>query len=176
MNNATSSSLIILDEIGRGTSTFDGLSIAWAVMEYVSKNIRAKTLFSTHYHELTELEGRIDGVKNYRITVKELNGSIVFLHKIARGGTNKSFGIEVAALAGVPSDVCVRAKEIVTLLENSNVSLNLQQIEQQSNSRQVTKTAQEVSSILRDIDVNRISPIEAFDILNSLVKKVKENG
>ncbi len=176
LNNATKNSLIILDEIGRGTSTFDGLSIAWAVMEYVSQKICAKTLFSTHYHELTDLEGRVDGVKNYRITVKELNGSIVFLHKIARGGTNKSFGIEVASLAGVPMDVCIRAREIVSLLENSNVSLNLDEVEHLSAERQVTKTSQEVSSILRDIDMNRISPIEAFDILNSLVKKVKENG
>ena len=176
LNNATQNSLIILDEVGRGTSTFDGLSIAWAVMEYVSKNIRAKTLFSTHYHELTDLEGRVDGVKNYRITVKELNGTIVFLHKIARGGTNKSFGIEVASLAGVPDEVCARAREIVTLLENSSISLNLDEIEQSNNAKQVTKTAQEVSYVLRDIDMDRISPIEAFDILNSLVKKVKENG
>ncbi len=176
LNNATKNSLIILDEIGRGTSTFDGLAIAWAVMEYVSQKICAKTLFSTHYHELTDLEGRVEGVKNYRITVKELNGSVVFLHKIARGGTNKSFGIEVASLAGVPSDVCGRAREIVTLLENSNVSLNIDKAEQLSASRQVTKTSQEVSSILRDIDMNRVSPIEAFDILNTLVKKVKENG
>ena len=176
LNNATRKSLIILDEVGRGTSTFDGLSIAWAVMEYVSKNICAKTLFSTHYHELTDLEGRVDGVKNYRVTVKELNGTIVFLHKIARGGTNKSFGIEVASLAGVPDEVCARAKQIVTMLENSNVSLNLDEIQHISNSRQVTKTAQEVSAILRDIDINRVSPIEAFDILNSLVKKVKDNG
>ena len=176
LNNATKNSLIILDEIGRGTSTFDGLSIAWAVMEYVSNNICAKTLFSTHYHELTELEGRIDGVKNYRITVKELNGTIVFLHKIARGGTNKSFGIEVASLAGVPDEVCRRAREIVNLLENSNVSLNLEEIEQKSGTRQIAKTAQEVSSILRDVNMDRVSPIEAFDILNSLVKKVKDNG
>ncbi len=176
LNNATKNSLIILDEVGRGTSTFDGLSIAWAVMEYVSKNIRAKTLFSTHYHELTDLEGRVDGVKNYRITVKELNGTVVFLHKIARGGANKSFGIEVAALAGVPDEVCARAKEIVTMLENSNVSLNLDEIEHISETRQVNKTSREVSSVLRDLDMNRISPIEAFDILNTLVKKVKENG
>ena len=176
LNNATQNSLIILDEVGRGTSTFDGLSIAWAVMEYVSKHICAKTLFSTHYHELTDLEGRVNGVKNYRIMAKELNGTIVFLHKIARGGTNKSFGIEVAGLAGVPNEVCVRAREIVNLLENSSISLNLDEIEQHSNARQVTKTAQEVSYILRDIDMDRVTPIEAFDILNSLVKKVKENG
>ena len=176
LNNATQNSLIILDEIGRGTSTFDGLSIAWAVMEYASQKIAAKTLFSTHYHELTDLEGRVDGVKNYRVTVKELNGTIVFLHKIARGGTNKSFGIEVASLAGVPDEVCTRAREIVSMLENSNINLNLDTVQNSANTRQVAKTAQEVSSILRDIDVNRISPIEAFDILNSLVKKVKENG
>ena len=176
LNNATKNSLIILDEIGRGTSTFDGLSIAWAVMEYASQKIAAKTLFSTHYHELTDLEGRVDGVKNYRVTVKELNGTIVFLHKIARGGTNKSFGIEVAALAGVPDEVCKRAKEIVSMLENSDVTINLEQVQNSDNTRQVAKTAQEVASVLRDIDINRVSPIEAFDILNSLVKKVKENG
>lgn len=175
LNNATSKSLIILDEVGRGTSTFDGLSIAWAVMEYVSKNICAKTLFSTHYHELTDLEGRVDGVKNYRVTVKEFNGSVVFLHKIARGGANKSFGIEVAALAGVPDEVCSRAKEIVALLENSNISLNLDEIvsDEAKKQKQFNKVAQEVTAILRDIDINKVSPIEAFDILNTLVKKVK---
>ena len=145
-------------------------------MEYASQKIGAKTLFSTHYHELTDLEGRVDGVKNYRVTVKELNGTIVFLHKIVRGGTNKSFGIEVASLAGVPDEVCARAREIVSMLENSDISFNLEEVQNSDNSRQVAKTAQEVTSVLRDIDVNRISPIEAFDILNSLVKKVKENG
>jgi len=176
LNNATPRSLIILDEVGRGTSTFDGLSIAWAVMEYVSKHICAKTLFSTHYHELTDLEGRVDGVKNYCVTVKEYNGSVVFLHKIARGGASKSFGIEVAALAGVPIEVCDRAKEIVTLLENSNVSLNLDEItdcKARETQRRLAKNAQEVTAILRDIDINKVSPIEAFDILNTLVKKVK---
>lgn len=177
LNNATQNSLIILDEVGRGTSTFDGLSIAWAVMEYVSKNIRAKTLFSTHYHELTDLEGRVDGVKNYRVTVKEFNGSVVFLHKIARGGANKSFGIEVAALAGVPEDVCVRAKDIVKMLENSNLSFNLNALnEDKLKEKQLARSAQEVVSVLRDIDMNKTSPIEAFDVLNSLVKKVKNNG
>ncbi len=177
LNNATQNSLIILDEVGRGTSTFDGLSIAWAVMEYVSKNIRAKTLFSTHYHELTDLEGRVDGVKNYRVTVKEFNGSVVFLHKIARGCANKSFGIEVAALAGVPEDVCVRAKDIVKMLENSNLSFNLNALnEDKLKEKQLARSAQEVVSVLRDIDMNKTSPIEAFDVLNSLVKKVKNNG
>ena len=178
LNNATKNSLIILDEVGRGTSTFDGLSIAWAVMEYVSNNICAKTLFSTHYHELTDLEGRVDGVKNYRVTVKEFNGSVIFLHKIARGGANKSFGIEVASLAGVPQDVCDRAKQIVSMLENSNINISLDKITSQNGNsdREFAKTAREVTAVLRDIDMNKTSPIEAFDILNTLVKKVKNNG
>lgn len=176
LNNATQNSLIILDEVGRGTSTFDGLSIAWAVMEYVSRNVRAKTLFATHYHELTELEGKVDGVKNYRITVKEYNGSVIFLHKIARGGANKSFGIEVARLAGVPQAVCERARQIVSMLENSSVSYSLDKIQSDAQSRKSNKVAQEVAAILRDIDINKISPIEAFDVLNSLVKRIKENG
>ncbi len=175
LNNATPNSLIILDEVGRGTSTFDGLSIAWAVMEYVSSKIHAKTLFATHYHELTDLEGRVDGVKNYRITVKEFNGSVVFLHKIVRGGTNKSFGIEVASLAGVPAEVCDRAREIVQMLENSSIDYNIANIQTQVTSKDKNKVASEVVSILSDIDINRVSPIEAFDILNTLVNKVNNN-
>lgn len=175
LNNATPNSLIILDEVGRGTSTFDGLSIAWAVMEYVSSKIHAKTLFATHYHELTDLEGRVDGVKNYHITVKEFNGSVVFLHKIVRGGTNKSFGIEVASLAGVPAEVCDRAREIVLMLENSSIDYNIANVQTQVTSKDKNKIASEVVSILSDIDINRVSPIEAFDILNTLVNKVNNN-
>ena len=175
LNNATPNSLIILDEVGRGTSTFDGLSIAWAVMEFVSNNVRAKTLFATHYHELTDLEGRVEGVKNYRVTVKEFNGSVVFLHKIVRGGTNKSFGIEVASLAGVPAEVCSRAREIVMMLENSSIDYSLANVQTQIQSKDKNKTASEVVSILSDIDINRVSPIEAFDILNTLVNKVNSN-
>jgi len=173
LNNATQNSLVILDEIGRGTSTFDGLSIAWAVMEHVSQNIKAKTLFATHYHELTELENRIDGVKNYRITVKEYNGSVIFLHKIVRGGANKSFGIEVARLAGVPQAVCARAKEIVKLLENSDVSYQIDAVETTTTKQKVSAVGNEVISMLKDVDINRCSPIEAFDILVNLINKVK---
>ena len=118
---ATKDSLLVLDEVGRGTSTYDGLSIAWSVIEFLAEKIRAKTLFSTHYHELTELENTLDGVKNYKITVKELNGAVVFLRKIARGGANRSFGIEVAALAGVPKEVTVRAKSILKALEKNDL-------------------------------------------------------
>ncbi len=118
LRNATKNSLLILDEVGRGTSTYDGLSIAWAVIEYLSENIRAKTMFATHYHELTELEYKLSGVKNYKISVKEMNGGIVFLRKIMRGGVNRSFGIEVASLAGVPSVVTDRAKQILKQIES----------------------------------------------------------
>ena len=123
LRNATKDSLLILDEIGRGTSTLDGLSIAWAVTEYVNSTdiLGAKTLFATHYHELTDLENRCDGVKNYRVTVKEFEDSVIFLHKITRGGTDKSFGIEVAKLAGLPEQVVNRSKDILDALTESHV-------------------------------------------------------
>ena len=144
-------------------------------MEYVSQNICAKTLFATHYHELTELEGRVPGVKNYKINVKEYNGSVIFLHTITRGGANKSFGIEVAGLAGVPSEICDRARQIVKMLENSDINFKLDDIEQSQYKKENDRAQREVVSILRDIDINRCTPIEAFDILNDLVKRVK-NG
>lgn len=125
LRNATGNSLIILDEIGRGTSTFDGLSIAWAVVEYIAdkKKCGAKTFFSTHYHELTELEGKIDGVKNYCISVKEQGDNIIFLRRIIRGGADKSYGIQVAALAGVPDVITERAKEILAELSAKDIAL-----------------------------------------------------
>ena len=174
LKNATDKSLIVLDEIGRGTSTFDGLSIAWAVMEYLSKNLCAKTLFATHYHELTELEGILKGVKNYKVSVKESDGDVVFLHKIVRGGANKSFGIEVASLAGVPKEVIKRAKEISVGLErvNTNLNLNLGGDEAAEKSK-FDKVAGDVVRVLKDIDVNRLSPMTAFELVTDLVKKVK---
>ena len=122
LNNATANSLLILDEVGRGTSTFDGLSIAWAVVEYLAEHVRAKTLFATHYHELTELEGGLPGVKNYKVTVKETENGILFLRKIVRGGANRSFGIEVAALAGLPKRVISRSKQILKRLEDADIN------------------------------------------------------
>ena len=175
--NASNKSLIILDEIGRGTSTFDGLSIAWAVVEYLSKTFKSKTLFATHYHELTELEGVLDGVKNYKIAVKELDDSVVFLRKILRGGANKSFGIEVARLAGLPKQVLDRAKEISANLEASNQKLDLNIFkEKQNQAKENTKTALNILSVLKDIDMNRVSPMHAFDILNDIVSKAKEGN
>lgn len=174
LDNATNNSLIILDEIGRGTSTFDGLSIAWAVVEYLTKNMRVKTLFSTHYHELTELENFLTGVKNYKIAVKEINGNIVFLRKIVRGGTSKSFGIEVAALAGVKQEVIERAKQISRSLEKNDqtkklVIDNVDEVEAKEKDINYTQ----IIGILRDIDINKMSPISAFEILCDLVNRVK---
>lgn len=175
--NASDKSLILLDEIGRGTSTFDGLSIAWSVIEYISKHFRAKTLFATHYHELTELEGVLDGVKNYKIAVKEQGDRVVFLRKIVRGGANKSFGVEVARLAGVPQEVIERAKEISQNLEsvNQKLDLNLFKDERKEKSKLVTASALSILSILKDIDINTLTPLHAFDILNDLITKAKEN-
>ncbi|MED9931786.1 MAG: DNA mismatch repair protein MutS, partial [Catenibacillus sp.] len=131
LRNATKNSLVVLDEIGRGTSTFDGLSIAWAVVEYISnpKLIGAKTLFATHYHELTELEGKLDSVHNYCIAVSEQGDDIIFLRKIVKGGADKSYGIQVAKLAGVPAPVIERAKDLVEELSNADISYRAKEIE-----------------------------------------------
>ena len=168
--NATEKSLLILDEVGRGTSTYDGLSIAWAVVEYITKNLRAKTLFATHYHELTELEGVFDGVKNYKITVREFNNTIVFLRKIMRGGANRSFGIEVASLAGVPKEVTGRAKEILKDLEKNDLAARPRQQEFDIASEKPPKS--EVERILADINLDNVTPMQAFHILGELKEKV----
>ncbi len=171
INNATKNSLLILDEVGRGTSTFDGLSIAWAVLEYITKYIKAKTLFATHYHEMTDLEGQLEGVKNYRISVKEYNNSIIFLRKIVRGGANKSFGIEVASLAGINKDVISRAKDILHALEQKELN-ETKLIAKDSQYEKLIDN--ELLQRLRTIDMNNISPMVAFELLNELVEKAKE--
>lgn len=165
--NATKDSLLILDEVGRGTSTFDGLSIAWSVLEYLSQNIRAKTLFATHYHELTELEGKIEGVKNYKVTVRETAAGIVFLRKIVRGGANKSFGIEVARLAGIPSAVTDRARQILKKLEKNDIARGAAEDAPAEN------VQSEAERILSEIDMNNVTPIQAFNLLSDLVEKAK---
>ena len=120
INNATQKSLLILDEIGRGTSTLDGLSIAWAIIEHISLKIRAKTLFATHYHELSEIESLLDGIKNYRILVHEKDNTISFIYKISRGSANKSYGIEVAEIAGIKKEITQRAKDIMNVLSETH--------------------------------------------------------
>ncbi len=171
INNATNRSLIILDEVGRGTATYDGMSIASAIIEYLSNHLHAKTLFSTHYHELTSLEGKLSGVKNYRVMVKEWDGNIVFLHKIARGSANKSFGIEVAKLAGLPDELISRAKQI---LEEKEKELP---VAVSNNSEAVIETnanVAEVINVLKEMDMDTISPLMAFGTLQNLVDKVKK--
>ncbi len=167
VKNATKSSLLLLDEIGRGTSTYDGLSIAWASVEYLSLNVKAKTLFATHYHELTELEGIIDGVKNYKITVKEFQNNVIFLRKIARGGANRSFGIEVATLAGVNSAITDRAKKILKDLEAKDITKT-------QDNKGVSEGYNETEKIISELDMNNLSPMQAFGVLSDLYEKIKE--
>ena len=180
LKNATNNSLIILDEIGRGTSTFDGLSIAWSVIEYISKHLSSKTLFSTHYHELTELEGVLEGTKNYQISVKEFNNSIIFLRKIIRGGASRSFGIEVASLAGLPNEVLIRAKEILHVLEENDLSRDAK-ITSKLDTNYATKNIENakniknIMAVLEDLDINTLSPLNAFDILVQLKNYVKKD-
>lgn len=179
LKNATNNSLILLDEIGRGTSTFDGLSIAWSVIEFISKNLTAKTLFSTHYHELTELEGLLDGIKNFKVSVKEFNNSIIFLRKIVRGGASRSFGIEVASLAGLPAEVIKRAQDILHILEENDLSkenkltTSLDQNYASKNTQNM-KNIKSIVSILEDTDINTLSPLNAFDILVQLKNYLKK--
>ncbi|MDE6355994.1 MAG: DNA mismatch repair protein MutS [Clostridia bacterium] len=168
IQNATKNSLLILDEVGRGTSTYDGLSIAWAVIEHLNSVIGAKTMFATHYHELTELENKLEGVKNYKIAVKEINGGVVFLRKIMRGGANRSFGIEVAALAGIPSVVTDRAKKILKLIEKGDIKHSLPDDSDEPEAQQ-----SEVEKILGEVDLDNLSPMQAFLLVSDLVEKVK---
>ena len=185
LRNATKDSLIILDEIGRGTSTFDGLSIAWAVVEYICdrEKIGAKTLFATHYHELSELEGHLEGIKNYCISVKEHGEDVIFMRKIARGGADKSFGVHVARLAGIPHPVIVRAHEIQARLEVSDINQNTigQNILGESNEARMNEQVDlfeyrkmEIIQELQEMDVMALTPIDAMNRLFLLREKARK--
>ena len=176
LNNATDKSLVILDEVGRGTATYDGLSIAWSIMEHISKNLKCKTLFATHYHELTDLENMLEGVKNYRISVKEFNNNIIFLRKIVRGGANRSFGIEVAQLAGLPDTVIKRAKEILSLLQvNERTNLkNVCENDLPQDFERENKEDGQIKQILKDIDINNLTPFMAMEVLNNLLEIINK--
>ena len=183
LRSATKDSLIVLDEIGRGTSTFDGLSIAWSVVEYLvdRSKIGAKTLFATHYHELSELEGRLTGVVNYRISVKEHGEDVIFLRKIERGGADKSFGIHVAHLAGIPRPVIMRAHEILARLETNDVNQqsigqNILDDDSRKKPKQVNlfeSPAMDLVEELRALDVMAMTPIDALNTLFSLREKAR---
>jgi DNA mismatch repair protein MutS len=180
LKNATKRSLIIYDEVGRGTSTFDGMAIARSVVEYTySKKIGAKTLFATHYHELTDMEDMFPGIVNYNIAAKKRGDSITFLRKIVRGGTDDSYGIEVAKLAGVPSEVVKRAREILRDIENgSHISVghNVTKKEEDVDLFQgfVSSVNDDVADKLRSVDINTMTPIEAMNLLFELKKMLKD--
>jgi len=177
LNTATPSSLILLDEIGRGTATYDGLAIAWAVVEFIHQHSRAKTLFATHYHELTELEELLDSVKNYHVSVKETGGSIVFLRKVSPGAADKSYGIEVAKLAGLPAEVISRAREVLHQHENAEHAATTQLSPKPEKSGPVqltifTPVSNTVLDRLREADLDSLSPREAMNLLYELKKQV----
>ena len=182
LKNATKRSLIIYDEVGRGTSTFDGMAIARAVVEYThSKKIGAKTLFATHYHELTDMEEQFSGIVNYNIAAKKRGDSIIFLRKIVRGGTDDSYGIEVAKLAGVPGEVVKRAKEILSEIENGvgvsmpkSAAASVDLREPDLFSALVASKDTDAADRIRELDINTLTPIEAMNFLFE-IKKMLSN-
>jgi DNA mismatch repair protein MutS len=182
LNNATPRSLIILDEIGRGTSTYDGISIAWAVAEYLSSrpDKKAKTLFATHYHELTRLEGLFPGIKNYNVAVREWNNEVIFVRKIVPGGTDRSYGVHVAGLAGIPPTVVQRATEILQALEENSVKEP--EFAARAKKRKIPAPQQlflfadrpnPVIEELKQLDLDSLSPLEALMKLKELKDKAK---
>ena len=187
LNYATKNSLVILDEVGRGTSTLDGVSIARAVAEYISsRKIGCKTLFATHYHELTELEGKLSGVNNYCIAVKEKGDDIVFLRKIVKGGADKSYGIQVAKLAGVPDSVIQRAKELVEELSDADITAAVKDLTSAKKKKPVydqmdmaqmslfdTVTDEDILKELMEIEVTTLTPLDALNTLYRLQNKLK---
>ncbi len=179
LHTATARSLILLDEVGRGTSTYDGLAIAWAAIEYLHAHVRAKTLFATHYFELTELAEQLSGVKNYHVSVKETGGSVVFLRRVEPGAADRSYGIEVAKLAGLPNEVVVRAREVLAEHESSEHRLSghltpgsSEAPERPTQLTIFTPLSQPVLEKLREVDLNRLTPLEALNLLAELKKEI----
>jgi len=174
LHTATARSLILLDEVGRGTATYDGLAIAWAAVEYLHARTRAKTLFATHYFELTELADQLSGVKNYHVSVKETGGGIVFLRKVEPGAADRSYGIEVAKLAGLPNKVIDRAREVLAEHENAERHLtgHLANDEPPAQLTIFTPISQPVLEKLRELDLNHLTPLEALNLLAELKRQI----
>ena len=177
LHTATPRSLILLDEVGRGTSTYDGLAIAWSAVEYLHQRTRAKTLFATHYFELTELAETLSGVKNFHVAVKEAGGDVVFLRKVEPGAADQSYGIEVAKLAGLPGEVIVRAREVLAEHESAEreATGRLGGGDAAQVPRQLTiftSLSNDVVDKLRDLDLNRLTPLEALNLLSELKKQI----
>jgi len=177
INNATPRSLVLLDEVGRGTSTYDGLSLAWAIIEYIASKNKSKTLFATHYHELTAMERLLPGVKNFNVTAQEKDDGIVFLHKVVPGGTDKSYGIQVARLAGLPQEVIKRAEEILIRLEEKSFNTNALKISEKKKDFDVKedkwKDIKELLEEIEKLDLLNITPLQAISALDELQKKVR---
>jgi DNA mismatch repair protein MutS len=179
LNTATPKSLILLDEVGRGTSTYDGLAIAWAAIEYLHARTRAKTLFATHYFELTELAEQLTGVKNYHVAVKETGAGIVFLRRVEPGAADRSYGIEVAKLAGLPDEVVRRAREVLSEHENAEARLSAQlasgeaPLPRAAQLTIFTPLSQPVLERLREVDLNNLTPLEGLNLLSELKKQVQ---
>jgi DNA mismatch repair protein MutS len=176
LHTATARSLILLDEVGRGTSTYDGLAIAWAAVEYLHGRVRAKTLFATHYFELTELAEQLSGVKNFHVSVKETGGGIVFLRRVEPGAADRSYGIEVAKLAGLPNEVVLRAREVLAEHElaerQATAHLSPGATPPPTQLTIFTPLSQPVLEKLREVDLNRITPLEALNLLAELKKEI----
>ena len=174
LNNATRNSLIILDEIGRGTSTTDGLAIAWATIDYIIKNIGAITLFATHYHELIDLENNYDSITNCSVNVRQIGNDIVFLHKIVPKGTDKSFGIEVASLAGLPKELVDNARFMLSRVSRNEININASDSEKKNKDESVepSKDRDIINQIMNKIDLDTITPLEALNILNDIKKEL----
>jgi DNA mismatch repair protein MutS len=172
LKNATKNSFIILDEVGRGTSTYDGMSIAWAICEHIAK-IKAKTLFATHYHELVELSNKFDNIANLTLKVVEYNEEIIFMHQIISGSADKSHGIHVAKLAGMPENVLKTAKKILTILEKEKNALQHKPFDifSENPEQKQENIKNKYEEAIKKIDINKLTPIEAFEI----IKKLKEN-
>jgi DNA mismatch repair protein MutS len=177
LRNATRQSLIIYDEVGRGTSTFDGMSIARAIIEYTnSRKIGAKTLFATHYHELTVMEDELEGIVNYNIAAKKRGDNITFLRKIVRGSTDDSYGIEVAKLAGLPNEVIKRAKEVLATVEKTAKALSTSEVRDEIDDGLIRIddcVGDQVIEELKAVDINTLSPYEAMSFLFNLQKRLK---
>jgi DNA mismatch repair protein MutS len=175
LNSATPSSLVLLDEMGRGTATYDGLSLAWAAIEYIHSRTKAKTLFATHYHELTELAQLLPGVKNFHVSVRESSGGIVFLRKVEAGPADRSYGIEVAKLAGLPQEVIARAREVLVEHEQAEQKVTEHLAEDSPAPAQLTiftPLSQRILDRLKEADLDRLTPFEALTLLHELKKQI----
>jgi DNA mismatch repair protein MutS len=175
LHTATSRSLVLLDEIGRGTSTYDGVSIAWAVTEHLHNATACKTVFATHYHELTQLADELDGVRNFNVAVREVGDRILFVHRLEPGGADRSYGIEVGRLAGLPAAVLDRAKHLLKLLESEQLAAGMKKPATDASPQLglFAQTPHPALERLKSLDVNSLTPVQALSLLDELVRKAK---